>query len=102
MRSSREIHSLQDIKGIHFAGVRSIPKSQRSAYLELYVLDREMDRLGKERFALGKRMNNCQKRLDMISIRKEKLYKQVTEEGEIKVHVGASPRKPLKTMAIRY
>ncbi len=102
MRSMSQIHNLQDIKGIHFGGVRSIPKSQRSSYLELYVLDREMDRLGKEKFALDKRRNNCQKRLDMIASRKEKLYKQVKEEGEIKVHRGASPRKPLKTMSIRY
>jgi len=97
-----QIHNLQDIKGIHFAGVRSIPKSQRSSYLELYVLDREMDRLEKEKFALGKRTNNCQKRLEMITSRKEKLLKQIKEEGDGKIHRGILPRKPLKTMSIRY
>lgn len=102
MRSSREIHSLQDIKGIHFAGVRSIPKSQRSSYLELYVLDREMDRLEKERFALDKRRNNCQKRLELLVSRMEKLSKQIKEEGEDKVHRGILPRKPLKTISIKY
>ena len=48
MRGLQQISSLRNIKSIHSVGARSIPKVQRSSYLELYMLRREKDRLEKE------------------------------------------------------
>ena len=67
MKGMLEIPSVRDIKSIHSAGARSIPKVQRSSYLELYMLKREKDRLEKEIFALDKRNNTANRQLSSIS-----------------------------------
>ena len=102
MKSMSQLQTVSDIKGMHSIGARSIPKAMRSSYLELYVLDRERSRLEKENFAVDKRRNNAQTRLDSIAQRMEKLKKEIDQEVELKPHRSASPRKPLKTMSIKY
>jgi len=101
MRKMQHILSVREIKSIHSIGARSIPKVQRSSYLELYILKREKDRLEKEIFALDKRRNSANKELDSINKRIEKLQKEVHQEQKIKTHRGV-PTKPLKTMPISY
>ena len=101
MRGIQQISGLGNIKSIHSIGARSIPKAQRSSYLEPYILRREKDRLEKEIFALNKRKTSADRQLDSVSKRIERLQKETHEEQKIKTYRGISAR-PLKTMAIKY
>ena len=101
MRGIQQMPGVRDIKSIHSVGARSIPKVQRSSYLELYMLRREKDRLEKEMFALDKRRNAANKQLNSINNRIEKLQKETHEEQKIKTYRSV-PTRPLKTMAINY
>lgn len=101
MRGIQRMTGIRDIKSIHSVGARSIPKVQRSSYLELYMLRREKDRLEKEIFALDKRRSAAGKQSESINKRIEKLQKEVHEEQKIKTYRNI-PTRPLKTMAINY
>lgn len=101
MRRIQQVLGVRDIKSIHSVGARSIPKVQRSSYLELYMLKREKDRLEKEIFALDKRRSTAKRQLDSINKRIERLQKEVHEEQKIKTYRNV-PTRPLKTMAIKY
>ena len=101
MRGIQEISTLRNIKSIHSVGARSIPKVQRSSYLELYMLRREKDRLEKEVFALDKRKTATDRQLSSIAKRIEKLQKETHDDQKVKTYQGISA-KPLKKMAINY
>jgi len=101
MKGIQQVISGRDIKSIHSVGARSIPKAQRSAYLELYMHRREKDRLEKEIFALDKRRNTAKRLLDSINKRIEKLQTETHEEQKIKTYRNI-PTKPLKTLSIQY
>ena len=101
MRGIQQMPGVRDIKSIHSVGARSIPKVQRSSYLELYMLRREKDGLEKEIFALDKRRNAANRQLNSINNRIEKLQKEIHEEQKIKTYRSV-PTRPLKTMAINY
>lgn len=101
MKKLQKIQSMRDIKSIHSTGARSIPKVQRSTYLELYMYKREKDRLDKELFALDKRRITAKRQLDSLDKRIEKLQKETHEEQKVKTYRNM-PTKPLKTMAIKY
>lgn len=94
------VRSVTDVKSIHTAGVRSIPKQLRSPYLDLYILAREKDRLEKENYVFGKRGLAVDKRLKMINKRMEKLQEEIKEEP--KSHSYSPSKKFLKTMSINY
>lgn len=110
MKSMSQLHTVSDTKGMHSIGARSIPKAMRSSYLELYVLDRERDRLRKEKFSLDKRRNSAQVRLDSIAERVENLKKEVEEVTDATAGRNVTSRppgpiragKPLKKMSIKY
>lgn len=101
MKGMLQIPSIRDIKSIHSTGTWSIPKVQRSSYLELYMLKREKDRLEKELFALDKRRNTANRQLSSINKGIEKIQKEVHEEQKIKTYRDI-PARPVKTMAINY
>ena len=101
MNGILQVPDIRDIKSIHSIGARSIPKVQRSSYLELYVLKREKDRLEKELFALNKRRKTRDRQLNSIDKRIGGLQEEVYEEQNIKTY-RSIPTKPLKTMAINY
>ena len=101
MRGIQQMPGLKDIKSIYSIGARSIPKVQRSTYLELYVFRREKDRLEKEIFALNKRKTSADRQLDSIAKRIERLQKETHEEQKVKTYRSISAR-PLKKMAINY
>ncbi|MBI5748246.1 MAG: hypothetical protein HZA00_03900 [Nitrospinae bacterium] len=101
MRGILQIPDIRNIKSIHTIGARSIPKVQRSSYLELYMLRREKDRLEKEIFGLDKRVSTAKRQLNSINQRIEKLQKETHEEQKIKTYRGI-PTKPLKTMPVNY
>ena len=101
MKGISHIRGITNVKSIHSVGAGSIPKVQRSSYLELYMLRREKDRLEKEIFALEKRTSTTKRQLDSINERVEKLQKETRQEHEIKACRSMTTR-PLKTMAIDY
>ena len=101
MRGMMQVAGIRDVKSIQSTGTRSIPKVQRSSYLELYMLKREKDRLEKEIYGLDKRRNTAKRQLDSISIRIEKQQKEIRQEQEIGTY-RSIPTKPLKTMGISY
>lgn len=101
MKGILNIPGLGNIKSIHSAGARSIPKAQRSSYLELYMLRREKDRLEKEIFVLDKRTSTTKRQLDSVNKRIQNLQKETHKKLQIKTYRGV-PTKPLKTMPIKY
>ncbi|MFH1519620.1 MAG: hypothetical protein ABIE75_03510 [Candidatus Omnitrophota bacterium] len=101
MKGILHVTGVREIKSIHSINARSIPKAQRSAYLELYMFRREKDRLEKEIFVLDKRRNTAKRLLGSINKRIEKLQTETHEKQKIKTHRNV-PTKPLKTMSIQY
>jgi len=101
MKGIHQISGLRNIKGIRSIGTRSIPKVQRSGYLDLYVLGREKDRLEKEIFALEKRKAAANRQLNSITKSIERLQKETHEEQKIKSYRSV-PTRPQKRMAINY
>lgn len=101
MRGISEISGVRSIRSMHSSGKRSIPRVQSSAYLDLYMLPKEKDRLEKVIFVLDKRRNTANRQLDGINKRIEKLQKETHEEQKIKTYRSV-PTRPLKTMAINY
>jgi predicted nucleic acid-binding Zn-ribbon protein len=101
MKTISQTRSARNIKSMRSIGARSIPKAQRSGYLELYILVSERNRLEKEIFALDKRRSAAKRQLNSVCKRIKKLQKETHEAQEIETHRGA-PTKPLRTMAINY
>ena len=101
MRRMSRMPDIRNMKSIHTIGARSIPKVQRSSYLDLYMLRREKDRLEKETFALDKRADIAKRQLNSINQRIEKLQKETHEEHKPKAYKSI-PTKPLKTLSIQY
>lgn len=102
MKGMMQALNSKDIKSIHSVGVRSIPKIQRSSYLELYMLRREKDRLEKEIFAIDKRKNSASRQLNSINRRIEKLQQEADREQKVKAYPEQLGAKPLKTISIAY
>ena len=109
MKSMSQLQTVSDIRGMHSIGARSIPKHMRSSCLELYVLDREKTRLDSEIFSLDKRRKSAHTRLDSI-LQRIKFSKKEVEAGtdaclparQALPQHRATPRKPLKTIKIKY
>jgi len=101
MKGIQQVIGIREIKSIHSIGARSLPKAQRSAYLDLYMHRREKDRLEKEIFVLDKRRNTAKRFLDSINKRIEKLQTETHEERKVKTYRNI-PTKPLKTLPIQY
>lgn len=101
MKMMQQISGARDIKSIHSIGARSIPKIQRSTYLELYMLRREKDRLEREVFALDKRRNTAKRQLNSLNKRIEILQEEMQKEQKVKTYSDV-PTRPLKRMAVNY
>ena len=65
MRGVTDISGLRDIRSMHSTR-RSIPRFKNSAFLDLYMLQKEKERLEKEAALLAKRSQGLQKRLGEI------------------------------------
>lgn len=103
VRSVTEISGLRNIKTMFSSKRRSIPRVQSSAYLDLYMLQKEKDRLEKEIFILEKRKNSIQKRLDEINTEIDKLVKAESTKREVDPESFKKPlEKDWKTMTLRY
>jgi hypothetical protein len=107
---------VNDMKGIHGAGTmqsrkkRSIPRVQNSTYLDLYMLDKEKERLQKEDGRLSMRKDGICKRLEEIE---QEMGKMLETETIVKPAADKSfsgrafaqthgTKKKFKTMALTY
>lgn len=98
-----EISGLRSIKSMHSAGKRSIPRVQSSAYLDLYMLRKEKDRLEKEIYILEKRKKDAQKKLDEVDKQMDKLQKTEAKSKEKHSQELKKPSgKDWKTMQLKY
>jgi len=103
MKGVSEISGLRSIKSMHSSNKRSIPRVQSSAYLDLYMLRKEKDRLEKEIYILDKRKNETQKRLDDVNKGMEELQKAKTGRKERPTNEFEKPAgKEWKTMSLNY
>lgn len=103
LRGATELSGLRDIRTMHSSKKRSVPRVQSSAYLDLYMLHKERDRLEKEIYILQKRKGGIQKRLDEINIEMEKLEKTEAIRQEANPEGLKKPSgKNWKTMPLKY
>jgi septal ring factor EnvC (AmiA/AmiB activator) len=101
MKTIQQLPNLSDIKSVRSVGATSIPKIKRPGHLELYVLGREKDRLGKELAALNKRRNTVMKNLKGVNEQIKKLQKEALEQQKNE-DCESTPQKPLKTLTVKY
>jgi len=103
MKGVSEISGLRSIKSMHSSSKRSIPRVQSSAYLDLYMLRKEKDRLEKEIYILDKRKKDVQKKLDDVNGQMDKLQKAETGRKESVAKEFEKPvGKEWKTMSLKY
>jgi hypothetical protein len=89
------------IRSIHTVGVKSVPKTQKSQYLELYVLGSEKSRLVKELLALDTRRETITLQLASLNARILKLHQETERQQQAETGVKA-PSQPVKTVDISY
>lgn len=103
VRKKTEISGLRDIKTLQSTRKRSIPRIQSSAYLDLYVLRKERDRLEKEIYILDKRKKNIEKRLKEIDAQMDNLEKAEVAKRQTDSQGYKGPlKRDLRRMALKY
>ena len=103
VRGATELSGLREIRTMHSSKKRSIPRVQSSAYLDLYMLRKEKDRLEKEVYILDKRKKGMQKRLNEIDVEMERLEKAEAKGRQDNPYLFKKPSgKDWKTMPLKY
>lgn len=102
MKKRIHVTGLRDIKSIHSAGIRSIPKVQRSLYLDLYMLKREENKVEQALIYLDKRRNSLRRQLQSIKQRVDRLQKEMLQEQQVVKSSKNMERRSLKRLAIKY
>ena len=106
MRGVTDVSGLRDIRSMRTTGQRSMPRRQGSAYLELYMLRVEKERLEKEAALLAKRSQGLQKRLEEIQKQMEGLQRSAQAErpsnGGEKATERSGPPKKWKSFSVNY
>jgi chromosome segregation ATPase len=99
-----QIRSLQAIRSMRSTGQRSIPKVQRSTYLDLYMSTKEKERLEKEISNLDRRKQDLQMKLDNVKSRMDELQKPeaARKERASQESEEHSLAKEWKTMSVTY
>lgn len=103
-RGASNVGGLRNIRTMHSMGKRFIPRVAHSAYLDLYMLRKEKERLEKEDAILEKRKAGIQKRLDNVKKEVEVLESsaQKEKEGHGEVVKEESQEKKWKRMTLNY
>lgn len=102
-RGVTEISGLRDIRTMHSSRKRSIPRVQSSAYLDLYILRKEKDRLEKEIYLLEKRKKGIKKRIEEINAEMDKLEKaEALKRQDSPKRLKKPLEKDWKTMPLKY
>jgi len=88
MKDVNTISGIHTVRTMNSTKNRSIPRIQSSAYLGLYMLNKEKGRLLKEAARLDLRNTVIKKRLEEISLEMYKLLdtENVSEAGEGKIN----------------
>ena len=107
MRGVTDVSGLREIRSLRSTGKRSIPRVQSSAYLDLYMLEKEKERLEKEAVLLEKRSQAIRKRLGEIQRQAESLEKSASqpegrEGGDKRAGARNGPGKKWKTFSVNY
>lgn len=103
VRGATELSGLRDIRTMHGSKKRSIPRVQSSAYLDLYMLRKEKDRLEKEVYILDKRKKGIQKRLNEIDAEMDRSEKAEAKRRQDNPQGFKKPSgKDWKTMPLKY
>ncbi len=98
---------VEHIRTARSGSLRSVPRKQDDySYLDLYILDKERERLENELSYVGKRGGRASKRLEEIKLKMEDLKRKLEDaknEEEVKETVnGTSREKKWKVMKIDY
>ena len=101
MKALHEIATIRSIRSMHSIGARSVPKAQRSPYLDLYTLKKEQDRLEKEAAILDRKRKVTGRLLGDVNRLIEGLQEEIGKEGAIKT-VKNTKANSLRTMPIKY
>jgi len=101
VKKKREVATFRNIKSLQSLGARSIPKVQRSSYLDLYLLIERKRRLDKEISVLDRRRTIAKKQLGSVNKRIAKLQDETFEKQET-LKTPKQTHKPMKRMAIHY
>jgi hypothetical protein len=109
-RNVDDIVGVHNIRSMQSTGQRSIPKNQNSTYLDLYMLNKEKDRLLKEDERLSKRKVIIRKRLEEMELEMNRLQGAKAMVGATR-NVGSSGgtftqkdgfKKDWKKMSLNY
>ena len=101
MKALQEIATIRNIRSMHSINARSVPKAQRSPYLDLHTLKKEKDRLEKETSILDKKRKITGRLLSDINKSIAGLQEEIRGEDEIKT-VKHTKANSLRTMPVRY
>lgn len=110
MRSITQLKSLGDLRTTISTHARSTPRLKGSTYLEVYLLDKEKQRLEAELTYLGKRQGRIEGRMGEIRENRNKLVSgtetvetspSVSSEDNKNKALGTAPRN-LKTLLVGY
>jgi len=82
------LSGVHDLKSVGSTGLRSIPPSSKSAFLDLYMRQNERDRLDKEKIRLQKRGKQINKNLTVINTGMAKLLKIATAGSKGSSKIG--------------
>ena len=110
MRDVNTTKGLHGLRTMLSSKKRSIPKVQSSAYLDLYMMGKEKERLLKEIERLGMRNNVINKRLREIDAKMGEAREAADLAGAgAKIKSSGNPRmqktemeKPWKKMSLKY
>lgn len=106
MRGVTDVSGLRDIRGMHSTR-RAVSRHRNSAFLDLYMLQKEKERLEKEAALLAKRNQGIGKRLADIRRQMESLeHLPQSDRPNNGVEKAAKPSGPAKrkwkTFALKY
>lgn len=106
MRGVTDISGLRGIRSMHSTR-RSIPRFKKSAFLDLYVLQKEKERLEKEVALLAKRNQGIQKRLGDIQRQMDGLEQSAQSErpgngGEKAAEPNGPTKRKWKAFSLKY
>ncbi len=106
MRGATDVSGLRDIRSMHSTR-RSIPRFKNSAFLDLYMLQKEKERLEKEAVLLAKRNHAIQKRLGDIQQQMESLERPAQSEhlsngGDTNTERSHPTKRKWNTFALKY
>jgi len=96
MRNVDSRRGLNDVRTMQSVKKRSMPRIQGSAYLELYMLQKEKDRLLKENEKLLKENEKLLMKMEQTNKRIEEIDGEINKLREVDITTQAETNKSLK------